>query len=220
MRIIIVGGGKLAYYLIKMLLPYRHDIVVIDEIKDVCENIANEFEYIQVYFGDGTNMQMLANAGSYDADFYVAATGNDENNLIGCEIAKQCFNIKITIARVNNPKNAEMFYRMGVDRIYSGTQILADIIEQVIDYAGMRAIFSIEKTSKRIVEFKLSHRSKACGKTLQQYRFPGSSRVVMVIRNNGNVEMPHGNLILQVDDTILLICDESEYDIVWRTMVR
>ncbi|MDW7657570.1 MAG: TrkA family potassium uptake protein [Bacillota bacterium] len=220
MRIIIVGGGKLAYYLIKMLRPYRHEIVVIDEIKNVCENIANEFENIQVFLGDGTNMQMLANAGSYDADFYVAATGNDENNLIGCEIAKKCFNIKITIARVNNPKNAEMFYRMGVDRIYSGTQILADIIEQVIDYAGMRAIFSIDKTSKRIVEFKLSRRSSACGKPLQHYRFPGSSRVVVVIRQDSTVEMPHGNLVLQADDTILLICDENEYDIVWRSLVR
>lgn len=220
MRIIIVGGGKLAYYLIKMLNVYRHEIIVIDEIKEVCERIANDFENIQVFIGDGTNGQMLADAGSDDADFYVAATGNDENNLVGCEIAKKCFRVKVTIARVNNPKNTEMFYRMGVDRVYSGTQILADIIEQVIDYAGMRAIFSVEKTSKRIVEFKLSQRSAANGKMLQNYRFPGSSRVVVVIREDGTVEMPYGNLTLQTGDTILLICDESEYDLVWRSMVR
>ena len=220
MRIIIVGGGTLAYYLIQILRPYRHDIVVVEQQKEVCRKIATEFDEVKVYFGDGTNIKILEEINSYDADFYIAVTGKDENNLIGCEIAKKCFQVKITVAKVNNPKNTEMFYRLGIDKVYSSTQILADIIEQEIDYIGMRSVFSIEKTSKSIVEFKLSPRSSANGRTLQQHNFPGTSKVVLITREDGTVEIPRGDLFMHAGDTMLLICDEKEYDIIWKTMVR
>ncbi|MDD4139217.1 MAG: TrkA family potassium uptake protein [Clostridiaceae bacterium] len=220
MRIFIIGGGKLAYYLIKTLRPYRHDIAVVEQQQEVCERIATEFDEVRVYNGDGTNIGVLEEVDLQDADFYIAATGKDENNLVGCQIAKNRFNVKRTVARVNNPKNAEMFHLLGVDRVYSGTQILADIIEQEIDYIGMRVAYAIEKSTKRIVEFKLSERSDAAGRTLQQYNFPGKSKVVMITRENGSIEMPRGDLMMHSKDTILLVCDESEYDIIWKKMVR
>ena len=113
-----------------------------------------------------------------------------------------------------------MFHLLGGDRVYSGTQILADIIEQEIDYIGMRVAYAIEKSTKRIIEFKLSPRSDAAGRALQQYNFPGKSKVVMITRENGSIEMPRGDLMMHSQDTILLVCDESEYDIIWKKMVR
>lgn len=220
MKIIIVGGGKLAYYLIKTLRPARHDISVIELQKETCERIATDFDDVNVYNGDGTSIRTLEDIGCRNADFYVAVTGKDENNLVGCEIAKKRFNVKITVARVNNPKNIEMFTLMGIDRVYSGTQILADIIEQEIDYIGMRAVFTIEKTTKSIVEFMLSPRSPANGKTLQEFTFPGSSNVVMITRQDGSVAMPRGDLVMHAGDVMLLACDKSEYDAIWRQMVR
>jgi Trk K+ transport system NAD-binding subunit len=97
---------------------------------------------------------------------------------------------------------------------------LADIIEQDIDYDGMRVVFSVEKTSKYIIEFVLSPRSDACKKTLADYDFPGSSKVVLLTRQNGQVEMPRGDIIMHADDTILLVCDEKDYDAIWKKMVR
>lgn len=220
MKIVIVGGGKLAYYLIKTLRPYRHDIYCVELQKELSERIATDFDDVSVYNGDGTSIRTLEEIGCRNADFYVAVTGKDENNLIGCEIAKKRFQVKTTVARVNNPKNIEMFNRLGVDRVYSGTQILADIIEQEIDYIGMRVVFSIEKTSKSIIEFKLSPRSNAVGKTLKDYTFPGTSNIVMITRDDGSVEMPHGDLVMKAGDTLLLTCDEKEYDVIWRNMVR
>lgn len=220
MKIIIVGGGKLAYYLIKTLRPYRHDISVIELQKETCERIATDFDEVNVYNGDGTSIRTLEEVGCKGADFYVAVTGKDENNLVGCEVAKKRFKIKTTVARANNPKNIEMFNLLGVDRVYSGTQILADIIEQEIDYIGMRVVFSIEKTTKSIVEFKLSPRSSAIGKNLHDYTFPGKSNVVMITRQDGSVEMPRGDLVMNAGDIMLLACDESEYDIIWKQMVR
>ncbi|NLM78869.1 MAG: TrkA family potassium uptake protein [Ruminococcaceae bacterium] len=220
MQVYIIGGGKLAYYLIKTLQPAHHDITIIELEKAVCERIANEFDEVKVYNGDGTNIQLLEEVDCGKADFYIAVTGKDENNLVGCQIAKRHFQVKRTVARVNNPKNMEMFHLLGIDRVYSGTQILADIIEQDIDYIGMRIAYSLENTSKAIVEFRLSPRSDAAGRTLQQYAFPGSSKVVMLTRVNGQVEMPRGDLMMHSGDTMLLVCDENEYDIIWRKMVR
>lgn len=220
MRIVIVGGGKLAYYLIKTLRPYRHNISVIEKLKDVSEKIATDFDEVHVFHGDGTSIRIMEESGCNNADFYIAVTGKDENNLVGCEIAKKRFNVRTTVARVNNPKNAEMFTRLGVDKVYSSTQILADIIEQEIDYVGMRAVFSIERTSKSILEFTLSPKSNACDKSLIQYDFPGTSKLVMLTRSDGSVEMPRGDLVMHADDTILLVCDEKEYDLIWKTMVK
>jgi trk system potassium uptake protein TrkA len=220
MKIIIVGGGKLAYYLIKTLRPYRNEITVIELQKELCERIATEFDEVTVFNGDGTTIRILEEIGCQNADFYVAVTGKDENNLIGCEIAKQRFNVKVTVARVNNPKNIEMFNRLGIDRVYSGTQILSDIIEQEIEYSGMRVVFKIERTDKRIVEFKLSPRSPANGKTLQEYSFPGSSIVVMITRGDGKAENPRGDLVMKTGDIMLMNCDIADFDSIWRQMVR
>lgn len=220
MKIIIVGGGTLAYHLIRILHKYRHHIVLIEQQKSVCERIATDFDAVQVFQGDGTSMKMLEEIDAHEADFYIAVTGKDENNLVGCEIAKRCFNVKMTVARVNNPKNAEMFYRLGVDKVYSGTQILADIIEQEIDFIGMRTVFKIEKTSKRIVEFRLSARSSACGRTLEQHDFPGGSKVVLITRDDGRVEMPRGSTFMHAGDMMLMVCDEKEFEAIWRSMVR
>lgn len=220
MRIIVVGGGKLAYYLIKTLRPYRHSITLIEQEKDVSLKIATDFDEVNVFNGDGTSIGLLEEVGCRHADFYIAVTGKDENNLVGCQIAKKRFNVKTTVARVNNPKNAEMFGRMGIDKVYSGTQILADIIEQEIDYEGMRVAFNIEKTTKSIIEFRLSPRSPACGKTLRQYSFPGESKVVLITHVNGMVEAPSGETVMLAEDTFLMVSDEKEYDSIWKSLVR
>ncbi len=220
MKIIIVGGGKLAYYLIKTLLPLRHDISVIELQKETCVRLATDFDTVNVFNGDGTSIVTLEEVDCKNADFYVAVTGKDENNLVGCQIAKKRFQVKTTVARVNNPKNIEMFNLLGVDRVYSGTQILADIIEQEIEHIGLRVVFAIEKTTKSIVEFKLSAHSGANGKTLLDYTFPESSNVVMITRPNGQVEMPRGDLVMSAGDVVLMACDRSEYDAIWRQLVR
>jgi len=220
MRIIIVGGGKLAYYLVKTLIPSRHEITIVEERKDVCEKIATDFEEVQVYNGDGTNINILEKAKCKNADFLVAVTGKDENNLIACEIAKKKFKVHQTVAKVNNPKNIEMFIRLGVDKPFSSTQILANVIEQEIEYIGMRVAFSIENTTKSIIEFDLSPKSNATNKTLKEYNFPGDSKLVLITRKDGTIVMPQGDVFMKADDNILMVCDEKHYDTIWRVMVK
>lgn len=219
MRIFIIGGGKVAYYLVKTLQPGKHNITLIEMRKDICEKIATDFE-VNVYNGDGTNIDILEQANCQNADFLIAVTGKDENNLIACEIAKKKFNVKQTVAKVNNPKNIEMFIRLGVDKPVSSTQILADIIEHEVEHVGMRIAFKIEKTSKAIIEFNLSNKSFAIDKMLQEYDFPGQSRIVMITRADGSVVMPHGDVVMKNGDKILMICDEAMFDLIWKNMVK
>ncbi len=219
MKVIIIGGSKLSYYLVKTLQAARHEVVVLESRKELCEKLANELE-VDVFFGDGTNIVMLEQAGARNADFMVAITGKDENNLIACEIGKKKFNIKQTIAKVNNPKNIEMFYKLGIDKPVSSTQIIADMIEQEIEYEGMKTVFRISDSGKRIVEFSLSSKSNACNKTLQEFNFPGESKVVLITRKDGEIIMPSGSVYMKAEDTILMVSDESHLDIIWRNMVR
>jgi len=220
MRIIIVGGGKLAYYLVKTLLPSRHEITIIEQRKDVCEKIATDFDEVQVFNGDGTNISILEKAKCHKADFLVAVTGKDENNLIACEIAKKKFKVNKTVAKVNNPKNIEMFNRLGVDKPFSSTQILANVIEQEIEYVGMRIALSIDNSSKSIIEFDLSPKSNAVNKTLKEYNFPGDSKLVLITRKDGSILIPQGDIFMKAEDSILMVCDEKYYDTIWRVMVK
>lgn len=219
MKLIIVGGGKVAYNLIATLPRGKWSISVIEQMYEESERLADELD-VTVIHGDGTSRETLEFAGAKQADVLVAVTGRDEDNLIACQLAKIAFEVRTCVARVNNPKNMEMFIHMGVDKVYSGTQLLADLIEQEIEYEGMRMLYRLAGTKKLLIEFRLSPRSHAVGKTLQEYRFVGTSKVVLTRRADGAIEMPAGPLRMLADDTMIMVCDESEQSRIWNSMVR
>ena len=111
---------------------------------------------IRVINGDGSDVNILEIAETDQADMLVSLTGEDETNLVVCQIAKMNFGVATTVTRVNNPRNVETFRRLGVDKIVCGTKILADIIDQEINYAGMRLAFDIPGSNMGILEFYLS----------------------------------------------------------------
>lgn len=133
MNIVIAGGGKVGYYLAKTLLSYKHTIMVIEQQKVLCEKIADDLN-ISVLTGDATDVDVLSTAITDQTSIFVAVTGQDEENLIACQLAKNNFGVKKTIARVNNPKNIKVFEKLGVDTAVSSTSIIAELIEQEIDY--------------------------------------------------------------------------------------
>ncbi len=219
MNILIIGGGRLAYYLIKTLNPMKHAIRLIELRKDYCERIATDFD-VDVYNGDGTNMDLLDQAGCGECDFVIAITGKDQVNLVACEIAKRRFGVRQTVAKVNNPKNIDMFVKLGVDRPVSSTQVLADLIEQEVDFTGMRMVLRLQGTTKCLVEFTLSPKSTAVGKRLREYTFPGQSRVVVVTRTDGTSELPGGDLMMKAGDVMIMSSDQSQLDALWKRMVQ
>ncbi|NLD47490.1 MAG: TrkA family potassium uptake protein, partial [Clostridiaceae bacterium] len=149
MYIVIAGGGKIGYYLTKTLLPYKHKIAVIEPQEELCRKLANELR-IPIINGDGTNIDTLSEVELEKADTFIAVTGKDEDNLIACQLAKRNFGVKRTISRVNNPKNIEVFQKFGVDIVLSSTSIIADLIEQEIDYSGIKTLMRL-KSGKLVI---------------------------------------------------------------------
>src|SRR5829696_3612540 len=136
MYIIVAGGGKVGYYLTKTLVNEGYEILLIEKSAKKVAVYAERFGSV-VMEGDAAELSTLEAAGAARADVVVAVTGDDEDNLVICQTAKRLFNVPRTIARVNNPKNEEIFRRLGIDVTVSSTNIILSIIEQEIPERGL-----------------------------------------------------------------------------------
>ena len=208
MYIIIAGGGKIGYYLSKTLLPNKHKIIIIERQKEVCEKIANELD-VAVVNGDGTSIDDLSNVEAEKADIFIALTGKDEDNLISCQLAKKSFGVKRTIARVNNPKNIKVFERLGVDIAVSSTSIIADLIEQEVDYSGMKTLMKLKNGKIVLSEIVIPESSQVCNKSLKEIKIPEDCIIVSVIRGE-EVIIPNGFTILQSGDLVIAVSSQGD----------
>lgn len=208
MYIIIVGGGKVGYYLAKTLLPNKHKVVIIEPVKEMCEKVANELN-IPVCHGDGTTIDILTELDTSRADFFIAVTGRDEDNLIACQLAKRKFGVKRAIARVNNPKNIQVFEKLGVDMAVSSTSIIADLIEQEVDYTGMKTLMKLKSGKIVLSEIIISPESGVCGKSLKDMDLPRDCILVSVIRDE-EVIIPNGFTVLQASDLVIAVSSQND----------
>jgi len=217
MKLVIVGAGKVAYYLIRELTR-EHEIIIVEQDEIAATRIANQLTAV-VVCGDGTSAAILEPL-CRGADMLIALTGKDENNLIACQVAKRHLHVPLTLARVNNPKNLEVMQKFGVDKSFSGTKVLAEMIEQEIDYLGLRIVHEIHHSDRVLIEFELSASSKACEKNLLEYAFIPGSRVVVITSTDGTVNTPDGNSIMHAGDTIMMVCPRKIIETIWKEMVR
>lgn len=201
MYIVIAGGGKLGYYLVKTLLPYKHKIAVIERQKELCEKIANQLN-VTVVNGDGTNIEHLTECMVNKADIFIAVTGKDEDNLIACQLAKKNFGVSRTISRVNNPKNITVFEKLGVNIAVSSTSIIADLIEQEVDYTGMKTLMKLKDGKITLSELLVTPDSPARDKSLKEIELPSNCLLISVIRDD-TVIIPNGFTVLQVGDYVV-----------------
>lgn len=203
MNIVIVGGGKVGYYLSKTLLSYHHNVKLIEIKQSICEKVADELN-IPVYNGDATRVDILKNADVGKADIFIAVTGLDEENLIACQLAKNNFRVDKTIARVNNPKNANVFRTLGVDIAVSSTTIIADLIEEEIDFAGMKTIKIINNSKLIISEIEVNKNSPVFNKKIKDIKVPKDCMLVSVIKND-EVLRASDHLVLLEGDSVIVI---------------
>jgi trk system potassium uptake protein len=208
MYIVIVGGGKVGYYLVKTLLPYKHKIVVIEPVKHICKLLANELK-VAVMNGDGTDIEKLKEINIEKADIFIAVTGKDEDNLIACQLAKRKFGVKRTITRVNNPKNIKVFEKLGVDSVFSSTSIIAELIEKEVDYSGIKTLLKLKSGKIVLNEISIKNTSPVCNKTLKDIEIPKNCVVISVIRDE-EVIIPNGFTTLQEGDCIISVSSEDD----------
>jgi len=209
MNIIIIGGGKIGYYLVKTLLPNKHRITIVEKEPAYCMKIANELD-VAVIHGDGTDIDVLQNCGTMGADVFIAVTGQDEDNLIACQLAKRNFKVKRTIARVNNPKNIQVFEKLGVDMAMSSTSLFAELIEKEIDYNGVRTMIRLQRGDMVIVELTVLGGSAGCGKKIKDMTLPTESVLISIIRGDASY-IPNGHTIVREGDTLFALCKQGTH---------
>ena len=207
MNIVIVGGGKVGFYLVNTLMEHGHTVSVIEKNKDNATKLSNSLD-IPVICSDGSSLDALEAANSANADALIAVTGNDEDNLIICHIAKKCFNVPRTVARVNNPKNTGVMKLLGVDIPVSTTDSIARIIEREVDTATIRQLMSLNRGQASLVEFQLPPNYKLNGKTLMELPLPQESIMVSITRD-GELIIPRGTSRLLSGDKLILICKDT-----------
>lgn len=216
MKTIIVGGGKVGYYLLKTLYEHGHDVALIERNQDVCQRIAESIP-VDVIHGDGTDLDVLRDAGIEEADIVAAVTGTDEENLIICKIAKLQYQISRTISRVNNPKNMEMFKVLGIDNTVCSTAVIANLIESEVDHPQVKILNTFDRGSMVLAEIIITSELTWAGKRIADIPFPVECVIVSVFRND-SIIYPKGDTQFQEGDKVLLVTSPSELQEFAQTM--
>ena len=203
MHIVIVGAGKVGYFLAKRLALAKHTVSVVDKDKLICEEIAKQLE-ILVINGDGCEPRILEEAGLKRADVVAAVTGDDEDNLIVCQLAKEMFGVRRSVGRVNNPDNEYTFSELGVDVPIDSTKIIAKIIEEEVSFSDFVNLMSFKRGKLAIVRVDLPKDSPVINKRVQEISWPDSSVLVSIVRGE-EVIVPKGDTALQAADDIIAL---------------
>jgi trk system potassium uptake protein len=209
MYIIVVGGGKVGYYLTKTLVHEGYEVLLIEKNQAKVEVYTERFGAV-VMNGDGAEASTLAAAGAGRADVVISVTGHDEDNLVICQLARHRFKVKRTIARVNNPKNEELFRRLGVDVTVNPTSVILSLIEQQIPDRHFVHLLALRHAKLAVVEASVSPESSICGQFVADVRMPPETSLIAILRAS-DVIIPTGRTqIMAGDEVIAITRRESE----------
>lgn len=203
MRIILIGASQLGYFLAKHLLAAGHDVRLIDSDKARCALLANTFD-VPVYCGDGTRVEILAQAGAGKSDVLIAVTNRDEDNLIACEIGKKQFGVGRTISRSNNHKNIMLMKRLGVDVVLDTTRLITELIEHELDGSQVKLIADISNSDAVIGEYHIPENWNRSGARVMDLEIPQDCVLIYVMRS-GMFLIPRGNTLLMAGDDVVAL---------------
>ncbi|MDP8975838.1 MAG: NAD-binding protein [Actinomycetota bacterium] len=211
MKVAIAGGGNVGTYIAADLKGAGHDVLVIEQDGDLVARLSSSLD-VDWYVGDACEVTVLHDAGVTDADVVVAATGDDEDNLVVSLLAKQEFAVPRVVARVNHPKNDWLFdENWGVDVSVSTPHLLTALVEEAVSVGTLVRLLSFEHGDARLVEVTLAGDSPAAGKAVSDLRIPRDATVVAVVRSD-HVTVPRGDTVVQAGDEVLCLVTGSGED--------
>ncbi|HBT87974.1 TrkA family potassium uptake protein [Desulfobacter sp.] len=202
MKIIIVGGGKPLFFLCRNFTAKGYRVIIINRDKGECVLLSRQLS-ATVLCGDGSDPEILKQAGAMGADAVLAVTPNDQDNLVICQLAALKFGIPKAIALANDPDNAETFEKLGVSA-FSTTQIVGSLIEQRASMAQILNLLPVGEGRVNVTEIVLEAASPVAGKQLKEIDLPENALIAVVIRDNRPM-VPRGGNDLQAGDRIVLI---------------
>lgn len=212
MYIIIGGGGDVGYYLTKSLLNQGHEVLLLEKGQTRFQALNDELGQAVVR-GDACEARTMDEVGASRADVVIAVTGEDEDNLVICQVAKKRFKVGRTIARVNNPKHSEIFQKLGIDITVSPTRSILSLIEAELPNFRFIQLMTLKNAGLEIVEMRVAADSPVAGKPLRDIHLPRSGNLVLIIRQKQFVTPTAETQILPDDDVFALVNREGEEEL-------
>jgi trk system potassium uptake protein TrkA len=209
MFVLVVGGGKVGYYLAKELIDAGHEVALMEKDPRRAKQIADEVGSIVIPH-DGCEGKYLAEAGCNRADVVAAVTGDDEDNLVICQMAKHHFDVPRTIARVNNPANEPLFRHLGVDELVSPTRMILGSIEQDIPVHELLHLAALGEGELEIIEAHLQPGSPAIGRASRDLDMPEGCSLFAVIRDGKASPLRPDTVLAEGDKVIAIGKQECE----------
>lgn len=200
---IIVGGGKIGYYLARSLINRDFEVLLMEKDAAYARRLQADLGDV-VMNGDGCDPLTLKNAGARRADIIMAATGDDADNLVVSQIAQCCFGETRVIARVNNPENEALFDKLGVHERVSGTSAVLNLLGQKLGRTPVVLLGALERSDLEIVEIILDEHSPFVGAKLSELQLPRESLVISVLRE-GSAIVPSGDTLLHNSDVMIVL---------------
>lgn len=204
MFIVINGGGKVGSFLARQMIDAGNDVAVIEKREEVVEKLIGELpRRALIIKGDGCDASFQEDAGVQRADVFAAAGGDDDDNLVACQLAKVAFGVPRAISRVNNPKNEGIFNALGIEAI-SSTKILASMIVQEATVGDIRTLTTLRKGNMAIVAIELPiDRCAVCDKPVSTLKLPPNCVLVAVMRPDETTETVSGDTVMAPGDTVV-----------------
>ncbi len=205
MYAIIVGAGKVGRNLGRELIAKGNEVTLIESSRQRYLAIEEEFEHAAQY-GDATELWVLDRAGIQRADLVIAVTGDDEDNMLVCQVAKQKYLCDRIIARVNNPRNLDHFKLLGIQPAVSATDLILRLIEHEVPRYGLVHLLALEEERLEIIELEVNADAPAVGETVAAIDLPDGSLIISVLRDGAGF-VPKADTVIEAGDEVLLVLD-------------
>lgn len=203
MKALIVGGGKVGYFLTKTLISNQTKVTLVEKDSQRAQKISEELN-IDVICGDGSDIAVLEDAHIHQVDLIAAVTGNDEENLVICQIAKAVYPRHKTIARINNPKNIGMFRQLGVDKTVCSTKVIADLIDYEISSTNVKIVQTFERGNMVLAEVFVDDELSWANKKVKDIEIPKDLILISIIRGDESI-YPKGDTLINPQDHVMVV---------------
>jgi trk system potassium uptake protein len=217
--ILIAGGGKVGANLTKSVLDLGHEVTLIEQRRDRFELLEAEYEH-RAQLGDATELFVLERAGiARPPDLVVAVTGDDEDNIIICQMAREHYGVEKVIARVNDPRNQPLFDLIGISPTISATSIILAMIEHEVPEHGLIHLLELRKENLEIVEVQLDAESPSVGKRVARLDLPAGARLITIMRE-GQAQMADDETELRPGDQVLAVLEPGKEEELRKVLLR